>query len=154
MDAAANVDFLAEPRIVLEPMSPPGSMKFTADGPRITDEFASTLRVSGDVQQQIDEILRSVHSQYLALESNHVEQSTNETGHQITVVAGFPSAVEPLEHKLWSQLDELLDVEQQGTARINLKIYAPSTRTPSGQTNSNNIQGVLGWGPSGSIISI
>ena len=128
-------------------------LELTPTGPEITDEFARSLRVSGDVQREINDKLRDVYEQYLGLEADHIEQSVNEAGHQVTVVTSFPSQVEQLEHELWSELDELLDVEQQRIARSNLEIY-PDSSSSLNPTGPHRIQGLLGWGPAGATIAI
>ena len=104
-DAAAAMpsDLAIATRMEMEFVFPEAATALTEDGPRITDEFAGALQISNNVQQQIDEILRDVHSQYLRLESTHVEQSINEAQHQIAVVDGFPTELEVLEHELWSR---------------------------------------------------
>ncbi len=95
-------------------------IQWTADGPRLNPRFASLTPTE---ITQVEGVLKSIHQRYLAEEERHSVRSIGEKGEQITDIKGFHKEVAALEHDLWTQLDDLVSVEQQKQLREFLPLY-------------------------------
>jgi len=101
----------------------------------------------------VNQVLNTVHHDYLAIEQQHTTRVTNDLGHQVITIEKFTEQeLADLEAALWSDLDQILDVEQQRIMRNNLQVHVGdgSSRPSSDRWKA----GVLGWGRYGARIEL
>lgn len=100
-------------------------------GPVLTDAFAQwVLKLRPDQVESFNAALQDAHRDYLALEEQNTARETDAAGHFITTIKPFPGPLSQLENRLWSQLDAILDSEQQSIARLNLLLHAKPVQPP------------------------
>ncbi|MEZ6131447.1 MAG: serine/threonine-protein kinase [Planctomycetaceae bacterium] len=101
---------------------------------------ASLPGFSDDDHSRINQILTSIHQDYLRLEAKHSTFSVDAEGTIITSVSDFTSDWKNLENELWTQLDDVTTTKQQRLLRSYLK--------PQYQIAPNAQKiGLLGWKP-------
>lgn len=124
------------------------------DGPTLTDGFArDVLKLQPAQIEQVNRVLQAIYDEYPVLEAKNTEQQTNEAGHLVIRINTFTDQIEKLESRLWSQLDTILDPQQQSLARLNLKLG------PSAGVSLNNLgefarPGFFGWGKQGLYLEL
>jgi hypothetical protein len=124
------------------------------DGPKLTDAFARlSLKLSPSQTESVNKVLQASYAEFPAIESQHTQQNTNDAGHIVVQIKPFPVPVAKLEDRLWSQLDEILDPEQQSIARRNLRLDPPEERPPIAVSDLVR-PGFFGWGKNGAAIEI
>ena len=97
-----------------------------SDGPALTDGFArNVLKLQPMQIEEVNKILQAIYEEYPALEAQNTEQHINDAGHIVVRIKTFADQIEKLEGRLWSQLDAILDPQQQSIARLNLKLDIP-----------------------------
>ena len=103
--------------------------------------------------EEVNKILKAAYQEYPALEAQYTERQTDDAGHLIFRINPFPGPIEKLENRLWSQLDAILDPQQQSLARLNLKLDPPELRV--GVTMSDLVRpGFFGWSKEGASIEL
>jgi len=124
------------------------------DGPKLTDSLArASLNLKPAQVDEVNKILLASYQEFPAIEAQHTQQSTNDAGHIVVQIKPFPGPVAKLEDRLWSQLDEILDPEQQAIARRNLRLDPPEERPPIAVSDLVR-PGFFGWGKNGAAIEI
>jgi hypothetical protein len=111
--------------------------------------------------EAVNKALQDSYREYLALEKQNIDQSTDKQGHVVTVVRPLTTQLSPLESHFWSRLDAILDRDQQNLARLNLALY-PRDRTGEvisvggapAPVRAMVRQGLLGWGKNGARFEI
>lgn len=123
-------------------------------GPALTDVFARVvLELQTDQIQQVNGILKATYAEYLTVEAHHTERTVDKSGHSVIKIAPFPEKIAGLENRLWTQLDAILDVKQQSTARLNLKLDPPEVRPPIALSELVR-PGFFGWGKYGANLEL
>jgi hypothetical protein len=128
------------------------SWKMDSNGPVISATFAQLSGLSARQREEANNALQSAFREYLELEKEYSEREVNEAGHVITTIKPFPAPVAALEDRLWSQLDQILDVRQQALARHYLQMHTPREGGHFGPQLAR--PGILGWGRDGCRIEI
>lgn len=123
------------------------SLNWTADGPAVSETLRDRLKLDKLIEEQINQILREIHQQYVAIEASHLTRETV-AAHQ-TIMIRIPRAeIEQLQQQLWNRLDPLLNADQQATIRRTLPV-TPKTREeliPGETVDEVLLPGILGWG--------
>ncbi len=121
---------------------------FGTDGPKLGDSHARTLLKPSQVEP-VNKAIQESFREYLALESQHRQQTTDEQGHMITSIQPLSKTdLETVENHLWSKLDPILDKEQQNIFRLNLELYPPPVA--GGMFLRDIVRpGLFGWGEQG-----
>jgi tRNA A-37 threonylcarbamoyl transferase component Bud32 len=124
------------------------------DGPRLAESFARvTMELDPAQTDQVNRILQVVYAEYLAVEQQHVEKQTLDNGRVVIRIEPHSEAVAELEDRLWSQLDAILNSQQQRRARLNLRLDPLESR--AGVPLADLVEpGFFGWGKSGAKIEI
>jgi len=123
------------------------------NGPTLTDAGKRAFGITRNQVDRVDNVLQSVYRAYAEIERKHTTQETNELGHVVTTITPLLQAeLVSLENDLWSQLDEVLDVEQQQQMRSELYVYPK--RGSSTAPYSPWEPGLLGWAPTGVKIEL
>lgn len=159
-----RLDGASSDEATLSPPSPPHQISLDQvsssgwttgpDGPKLTDAFARlSLKLSPSQTESVNKALQSSYAEFPAIEAQHTQQSTNDAGRIVVQIKPFPGAVAKLEDGLWSQLDKILDPEQQAIARRNLRLDPPEVRPPIAVSDLVR-PGFFGWGKSGANIEI
>lgn len=99
---------------------------------------------------KVNKILKDSYTEYLKVELQHVEQQTVDNRHVIITIKPHAEAVAKLEDRLWSQLDAVLDSEQQRIARLNLHLDPPEI-APGADLSK---PALFGWSKYGAKIEI
>ncbi len=118
-------------------------------GPSLTDTFArSVLRLKSEQFMKVNKILRAAYEESVALEARNTEQHTDDSGHLVITIQPYAGPVAKLENRLWSELDAILDRQQQSIARLNLELDPPRER---GEISLAELcgPGFFGWGKEG-----
>lgn len=124
------------------------------DGPKLTDVLARlSLKLSPSQTESVNKALQASYAEFPALEAQHTEQRTDDAGHVLVRIKPFPGPVAKCEDRLWSQLDEILDPQQQSIARGNLRLDPPEERPPIAVSDLVR-PGFFGWGKHGATIEI
>jgi serine/threonine protein kinase len=125
------------------------------DGPVASDNWARfALNMRAEQAEEMNKILQERYREYLVLEGQHSEHSTDHLGHQLTIIKPFAKPLVKLEDQLWSQLDQIIPPDKQALARQNLRIHAPE-KWLVGMSQIDVIKpGVFGWGKIGARIEI
>jgi hypothetical protein len=90
----------------------------------------------------------------LDIEQQHLTRETNELGHQVITIEAFSEQeLADLEASLWTQLDEILDVKQQGLMRYNLGVHVGEGSSQEASMHWWKPR-VLGWGREGARIEL
>ncbi len=132
---------------------PPG-WALTPTGPTLTPDFARlVLRLKPGQIEQANKILRKFYVEALALEALHMKQQHDDLGHLVVTIEPYPGPIAMLEDRLWSQLDQLLDRQQQSTARLNLELGPPERRDGIRGAGARE-PGFFGWGKEGAHLEL
>jgi hypothetical protein len=140
-------------------VTPPREWTLGPHGPKLNP--ATVDWIHPNQFEAVNKALRDSYLEYLALEKQNIDQSTDKQGHVVTVVHPLTTQLSPLESHFWSRLDAILDRDQQNVARLNLPLY-PRDRT--GEVRSVGSapapvremvrQGIVGWGKNGARFEI
>jgi hypothetical protein len=124
------------------------------NGPELTDTFARlSLKLDPAQLEKVNNILQASYQEYPALEAEHTEQHTDDVGHLVLRIKPHAGPIAKLEDRLWSQLDAILNPEQQAIARLNLRLDSPEKRPPI-YVSELVRPGFFGWGKNGADIEI
>jgi hypothetical protein len=124
------------------------------DGPVLTDVFGRVVLNLQPAQiAEVNRILQAAYREYPSLELQNSEQHTSDAGRVVVRIKPIPEAIAKLEDNLWSQLDAILDPQQQSTARLNLKLDPPDA-APGVSLSDLVRPGFFGWGKNGATIEI
>jgi hypothetical protein len=120
-----------------------------SDGPALTDVFAQVvLKLPPEKTERVNQILQAAYREFLTVEQQNTEKNTDDAGHTQVTIKPFPDSIARLENGLWSQLDDVLDPQQQETARLNLRLD-PSPIQPPISLRDLVGPGFFGWGKEG-----
>jgi hypothetical protein len=122
-------------------------------GPALTHEFASILHLEPPQIERVNKILKTMHTESLALETSNTEQHYNVSGHLIVTIQPYPGPVAKLENQLWTELDGIFSPEQQSFARLNLELDRPEGRPAKTMADMAG-PGYFGWGKEGARIEL
>ena len=100
------------------------------EGPRLSEPTAR-FWLSPDAVKPVNKALQESYREYLTLEKQEMDQSTNEQGHVITVVHPMTTQRAALEDHLWSRLDAVLNRNTQSLFRLNLELCQDQRKTNS-----------------------
>jgi serine/threonine protein kinase len=147
----------SQAEVVREPL--PQQWLFGPGGPQLNT--AAARWIEPNQLQAVNKALQESFREYLVLEKQNSDESTDKQGHVITVVHPLTTQLGPLENHFWSRLDAVLNRGQQNFARLNLGLY-PRDRT--GEVLSVGgapapvrdlvRPGLLGWGKNGARFEI
>jgi tRNA A-37 threonylcarbamoyl transferase component Bud32 len=86
------------------------------------DVLTTTLRLSYDQRQNLQQILQAADREYLELELGHTRRSVNRAPgpHLLVTITPFPEEVNQLEDRFWSKLDTILQYYQKENAQKQL----------------------------------
>jgi hypothetical protein len=96
-------------------------------GPELSDQFAQSLLPNSQPRKvaQVNEVLQTIYKEAVALEARNTDRHIDDSGHVVVSIKPYPRPIAKLEDRLWSELDQILDVQQQSLARMNLTLDAP-----------------------------
>lgn len=130
-----------------------GNWTLTEAGPVLTRNGEQAFRLSSHEITRVNDILLRVYEDYLEIEKQHTTQTVSELNHLVTAIEPFTDVeMAQLEDKLWSQIDELLNVEQQKLMRYNLGVHVGEGA--SARSSDKWKPGILGWGRYGCQIEL
>jgi hypothetical protein len=122
-------------------------------GPTLTEDATRWLNLKPAQVEEVNKILAASYQEFLTLEAQNTERKTDDTGHVVITIKAFPTGLAKLEDQLWSQLDKILNTQQQSVARLNLKLDPLELR--HGMTLSDSVRpGFFGWGRDGARIEL
>ena len=123
-------------------------------GPSLTDTFArSVLRLKPEQFVQVNKILRAAYEEAVALEAKNAEHHIDDSGHLVITIQPYAGPVAKLENRLWSELDAILDRQQQSIARMNLELDPPRERQGISLAELCG-PGFFGWGKEGARLEL
>jgi serine/threonine protein kinase len=146
---------------VLIQMPRPEGWMMGPKGPALTDLFGRiVLKLEPHQVAQVNKILQTVYVESLAseMESLTVEPPFDDprndpAGHVVITIKPYPGPIAKLENRLWSQLDEILNPDQQSIARLNLHLDPADLL--GGVTMAELVRpGFFGWGKAGARIEL
>jgi hypothetical protein len=130
-----------------------GYLELTNRGLALNKYGEEAFHLRGDQLPRVNEILQSSHRNYLAIEQQHTTRETNDLGHQIITIEKFSDQeLGDLDAAFWSEIDQILDVEQQGLMRNNLQVHVSDN--PLQPAGEGWRAGVFGWGRYGARIEL
>jgi len=122
-------------------------------GPGLTKDAAMWLNLKPAQVEEVNKILEDRFQEYLKLEAQNMERKTDDAGHVVITIKALPKGIAKLEDQLWSQLDNILNTQQQSWARLNLKLDPLELRP--GMTLADSVRpGFFGWGRDGASIEL
>jgi hypothetical protein len=122
-------------------------------GPALTKDAVGWLNLKPEQVEEVNKILEASFQEYLTLEAQNTERKTDDAGHVVITIKAFPKGIAKLEDQLWSQLDKILNTQQQSWARLNLKLDILELRP--GMTLADTVRpGFFGWGRDGASIEL
>ncbi|MGI8978501.1 MAG: hypothetical protein ACR2FY_04695 [Pirellulaceae bacterium] len=134
-------------------LGPSRGWALTRSGPALTTSGAGWLALKPTQFESVNRILQASYQEYLALEAQNTERQPDAAGHTVITIKPFPKEIAKLEDGLWSQLDKILNVQQQSVARLNLKLDAPELQP--GMSVSDLVRpGFFGYGKDGARIEL
>lgn len=137
----------------LRERSDAGHWDVTNEGPVLNSAGKQTFDLRPDQATRVNQILQSAYRSYLEAEQQHSTRTTNELGHLVITISEFPEIeIETLEADLWTQLDEVLDLDQQKRMRSNLTVHTGDGIARLGSKRWK--PGILGWGRGGARIEL
>lgn len=92
------------------------------EGPTLDEGLVQTLDLQPGQVQIMENTLRAVYRDYLALEARHTEKRRDEHGVLHVTVSPFPKEGRLLQQQLWSSLDGCLNERQRAVARRHLPL--------------------------------
>ncbi len=99
-----------------------GDWVMAAEGPVLNEYGETKYRLNAEQIPRVNKSLQSAYRSYRELEQQHTTRETNELGHQVLTIAKCsPQELADLEAALWTELDEILNIEQQKLMRYNLE---------------------------------
>ena len=138
------------------PTIPPRSQGWVLGptGPALTDAFARHVLHLEPVQiERLNKILRANYEESLLLEARNTEQHHDVSGHLVLLIKPSPGPIAKLENRLWSELDGILNPQQQSIAHLNLELDPPKWQ--SSMLTSDTVRpGFFGWGKDGARIEL
>jgi len=130
-----------------------GDWTMSDKGPEMNEYGVQRYRLYGEQIPRVNKVLQSAYRSYLALEQQHTTRETDELGHQVITIAKFSAQeLADLEATLWTELDAILNVEQQKLMRYNFQVHVGD--------GSSRVSGtawkpkILGWGRGGARIEL
>ena len=122
-------------------------------GPVLTKDAVTWLNLKPVQVEEANKILAASYQEFLTLEAQNTERKTDDAGHVTITIKAFPTGLAKLEDQLWSQLDKILNTQQQSWARLNLKLDPLELRP--GMTLADSVRpGFFGWGRDGASIEL
>lgn len=145
------------PRVVSESdpaRAPSPGWTLGKNGPELTDSLARlSLKLQPSQIEAVNKILQATYQEYPAIEAEQTHQHTDDAGHIVVRIQPHAVPIAKLEDRLWSQVDAILNPEQQGVARRNLRLGSPEERPPIYLSELAR-SGFFGWGKNGADIEI
>jgi tRNA A-37 threonylcarbamoyl transferase component Bud32 len=125
-------------------------------GPALTDEFARpVLNLQPRQIERVNKIFQAIYAESLVLEARNTQQLPDDTGHVVVTIKPYHGPIAQLEDRLWSQLDEILDPQQQSMARLNLDLGPRQLRYQEPIPLADLVApGFFGWGKDGARIEL
>jgi hypothetical protein len=156
---APPITVVQTPAKPLKPLIPEPSPNWLLEptGPRLSDEFARFLLPNSPPgqAQRVNEVLQTIYKESVALEASHTERHVDDLGHVFVSIKPYPGRIAKLENRLWSELDQILDVQQQSLARSNLKLDAPKLISHKAIPLEDLVgPDFFGWGKDGARIEL
>lgn len=137
----------------VEAVQAAGNWRLTEAGPILTTNGENVFKLSPDQIAEVNVILQGVYQDYLEVEKQHTSEGLGELNHVVTIVEPFTNAeIAKLEDKLWSQLDALVNVEQQKIMRLDLGVHVGEVMLRISDRKWK--PGILGWGRHGCEIEL
>jgi predicted Ser/Thr protein kinase len=150
---ARDAQITAEKRYEAQQHVDLGHWTLTTEGPLLTTTAERVFNLRSEQIPKVNQVLQQIYAAYLEVEAKNSTHETNELGHFVTTVEKFTEKqMADLEENLWSQLDEILDVEQQKKMRALLGVHAGDGTQHL--ANSKWRPGILGWGRYGCRIEL
>lgn len=138
----------------VQPVAPSQVWNFGIDGPRLSEQFAqSVLKLNPDQDSTVNAALRDAYREYLSVESQNLEQHTDDAGHLVTTINPFVNPLARIEDRLWTRIDAVLSTEQQSVARLNMPLHPKPIQAPMA-VSEIVAPGFFGWGKDGARIEI
>lgn len=138
----------------IPPVLPLEMWKFGPEGPNITDEFARLkLNLQSNQISAVNSALREAYREFLMLESQNLEQTTDDAGHLVTTIKPFANPLAKVEDRLWTQIDAVLSTEQQSIARLNMPLHPKPIQAPIA-VSEIVAPGFFGWGKDGARVEV
>ena len=130
-----------------------GDWTMSDEGPGMNEYGVQRYRLSAEQIPSVNKVLQSAYRSYLELEQQHATRETNELGHQVITIAKFSAQeLADLEATLWTELDAILNIEQQKLMRYNFQVHVGDGYSQaSGAAWKPKI---LGWGRNGARIEL
>jgi hypothetical protein len=126
----------------------------TESGPRLSEPFAlHGLRLDESQREQFDQILSRMEQQFYAWEKQVIERVVREDGRIDATIPAQPEKIVSFQNELWLELDRILSLEQQETARRNLNL-GPATARPGAPIKELVAPAFFGWCEHGARIEI
>ena len=137
--------------------APPSNWLLGPNGPKLSEQFAQFLLPNSQPRKvgQVNEVLQTIYKEAVALEARNTDRHIDDSGHVVVSIKPYPRPIAKLEDRLWSELDQILDVQQQSLARLNLKLDAPKL-TSHKPIPLEDLVGpdFFGWGKDGARIEL
>lgn len=110
------------------------------------------VTLNADQTAKINEILKSAHERYLKEEALHSTITVDSANSQTTHVSRFPEQLSIIENDLWTQIDDIVSVEQQKELRDKLQLFEGTSGLQRNESQAVSVMmpGMAGAGGLGS----
>ena len=106
----------------VSPPIPPEAVTWGATGPQLGPLLSLHGGFSKEQLEKLDKALATTYQEYLAAERDHTTRKTNELGHSVITITGFPKEMGEIENRFWTEADAIVtDNSHRGTLRYSLK---------------------------------
>jgi predicted Ser/Thr protein kinase len=130
-----------------------GDWTMSDEGPVFNEYGVQRYRLNTEQVPRVNKVLQSAYRSYLDIEQQHTTRETNELGHQVITIAKFSAQeLADLEATLWTELDAILNVEQQKLMRYNLQVHVGDGYSRA--TGNTWKPKILGWGRGGARLEL
>jgi len=149
----AKQEAIAAAGEALSPLASQPTWEMADAGPQLTSTGETLFALTAEQIPRVNQVLQSIHQRYRELEAQHTQRQTTEAGHQLTTIEPLSEQERTdLENQLWSQLDAVLNVQQQAEMRAHLHAY-PEQGYRTGEL-TGWAPSILGWAREGAVIEI
>ena len=130
-----------------------GHLEFAEEGLQLSEYGEAVFDLHPKQVPLVNNVLQSAHQSYMTLERDKTTRLTNNLGHQVIIIEKCSDQeLATLESSLWTEMDKILNLEQQRIMRNNLKVHvSDGISRPSGNIWK---PGVFGWGRYGANIEL
>ena len=98
------------------------------EGPALGKQFITALSLKKSQVLEVNKLIHESERNFIALERQHSESTTDTNGHVHLTIAPFPDDVKTLMDQMWIDLAKILDADQLAKAHaLHFEKFFPHT---------------------------